>query len=273
MIVPRNRLLLWVAVVILPFSLLGAMEPNAFTLSLFVIALFLLVVVIDAVGARRGLAGIGVEFPAIARMSKDRDGKIELRIRNERQTARSLRLGVPLPPEIESEQTDSSIALPAASEWSRLDWPCRPRKRGNYPINAVFLEGGSPFGFWGFRKTAAVKSEIRVYPNLFTERKQLAAMFLNRGAFGLHAQRQVGKGREFEKLREYIPGDGYDEVHWKATAKRGRPVTKVFQIERTQEVYVIIDASRLSGRRVPADDGVARDRWFVKAPTHHASRT
>ncbi|HWQ91559.1 MAG TPA: DUF58 domain-containing protein, partial [Clostridia bacterium] len=47
-------------------------------------------------------------------------------------------------------------------------------------------------------------------------------------------------------------GDGFDEIHWKATARRGKPITKVFQIERTQEVYVILDASRLSARRVEA---------------------
>ena len=95
-----------------------------------------------------------------------------------------------------------------------------------------------------------MQSEIRVYPNLLTERKNLAALFLNRGTFGIHAQRQVGKGRDFEKLREYVPGDGYDEIHWKATARRGRPITKVFQIEKTQEIYVIVDASRLSAREV-----------------------
>src|SRR5262249_33001776 len=93
-----------------------------------------------------------------------------------------------------------------------------------------------------------VQSEIRVYPNLLTERHRVAALFLNRGAFGLHAVRQVGKGRDFEKLREYIPGDSFDDVHWKATARHGRPITKVFQIERTQEVYVVVDASRLSAR-------------------------
>src|SRR6185312_13308872 len=97
--------------------------------------------------------------------------------------------------------------------------------------------------------TLPAQSEIRVYPNLLGERKNLAALFLNRGAFGLHAQRQVGKGRDFEKLREYVPGDGYDEIHWKATARRGKPITKVFQIEKTQEVYVIVDASRLSARK------------------------
>src|SRR5207249_11551938 len=60
-----------------------------------------------------------------------------------------------------------------------------------------------------------------------------------------------------EQLREYIPGDGFDEVHWKATAKRGRPITKIFQVERTQEVYVVIDASRLSARPIisSASDG------------------
>jgi uncharacterized protein (DUF58 family) len=97
---------------------------------------------------------------------------------------------------------------------------------------------------------------VRVYPNLGAERRNLSALFLNRGTFGLHAQRQVGKGRDFEKLRDYIPGDSYDDVHWKATAKRGRPVTKIFQIERTQELYVIVDASRLSGREIArAPDG------------------
>jgi uncharacterized protein (DUF58 family) len=60
--------------------------------------------------------------------------------------------------------------------------------------------------------------------------------------------RQVGKGKEFEKLREYAPGDSFDEIHWKAAARRRVPVTKVFQVERTQEVYLIVDGSRLSAR-------------------------
>jgi uncharacterized protein (DUF58 family) len=81
---------------------------------------------------------------------------------------------------------------------------------------------------------------------------------LRRGSEGLHAVRQVGRGREFEKLREYVPGDSFEELHWKATARRGRPITKVFQVERTQEVYVVIDASRLSARPVGEDTALER---------------
>ncbi|HMC26476.1 MAG TPA: DUF58 domain-containing protein, partial [Verrucomicrobiae bacterium] len=138
------------------------------------------------------------------------------------------------------------------TEWSKLDWPFTGRCRGNFHVTHAYVEPPSALGFWAFRAGFPLECQIRIYPNLLTERKNLAALFLNRGTFGLHAQRQVGKGRDFEKLREYIPGDSYDEIHWKATAKRGHPVTKVFQIERTQEIYVLIDASRLSARTISA---------------------
>ena len=49
------------------------------------------------------------------------------------------------------------------------------------------------------------------------------------------------------------PGDGFDEIDWKATARRARPITRVFQIERTQEVYAVIDTSRLSARGTTLD--------------------
>jgi len=267
MIVPRSRLLFWVAAVVLPFALIGAVAPTTAMISLIFTAALILIAIADAISARTSLAGIGIELPAVARMSKDREAKLELRIRNERQQQKNLRVALALPREIKSGNEEIDTILPRQSEWSRLTWPCTPLKRGNYKLDSAFVESSSPLGFWSARKTIPVQSEIRVYPNLLNERKNLAALFLNRGAFGVHAQRQVGKGRDFEKLREYVPGDGYDEIHWKATARRGRPITKVFQIERTQEVYVIVDASRLSAR-TPGQDaapGTSTLERFVTA--------
>ena len=248
MIVPGSKLLFWVAAVVLPFSLLAGVEPSAAMLSLSAIGALAAIAILDLIRAPGGLAGIGVSLPEISRMSRGRRGKLELRIQNKQGKQMNLRLALAMPREIESLQEDLRVTLPAESEWSRVAWTCLPRKRGNYRLNAAYVEGDSPLGFWAARKKLPANSQIRVYPNLLTDRKNLAGLFLNRGAFGLHAQRQVGKGREFEKLREYVPGDAYDEIHWKATAKRGRPITKVFQIERTQEVYVVIDSSRLTAR-------------------------
>ncbi|MDB6023160.1 MAG: hypothetical protein JWQ04_3017, partial [Pedosphaera sp.] len=247
------RLMLWVAVIILPFSILGAVAPAAFGISVALIVALVVLALADALGGRTALAGISVHLPEVVRLSRNREAKIELRIRNERQKSRPLRIALALPREIHSAVDEMEVSLPRESEWSRLLWTCQPLRRGNYRLQTAYLESTSPLGFWAVRRQVPSPSEIRVYPNLLTERKNLAALFLNRGSFGLHAQRQVGKGRDFEKLREYIPGDGYDEIHWKATAKRGRPVTKIFQIERTQEVYVIIDYSRLTARTQLSD--------------------
>ncbi len=253
MIVPRNRLLFWVAAIVLPFALLAAVAPASATASLLLLGVFFIVAIVDAISGRQTLNGIGIELPPVARMSKDREAKLELRILNPQKQKRNLRVALDWPREIKPVNEEVDAILPAGSEWSRLPLPCRPLKRGNYRLNSAFVESGSPFGLWSVRKIIPVRSEIRVYPNLLTERKSLAALFLNRGTFGIHAQRQIGKGRDFEKLREYVPGDGYDDIHWKATARRGRPITKVFQIEKTQEVYVIVDASRLTARKAQRD--------------------
>lgn len=250
MIVPQSRLLFWFAVVVLPFSVLGALYAEAMIFCVVLMAGLLALALVDAVLALGRLEGISVELPKLVRFSRERPGSFALTLHHERKTALRLRIGLPLPPELPSSSEELLVVLPAGSAQSRLDWPCQPARRGNYRLQRVHLETTSRLGFWAVRGAVPVECEVRVYPNLHEERRHLAALFLNRGAFGLHAQRQVGKGRDFEKLREYIPGDSYDEIHWKATARHGHPITKVFQIERTQEVYVIIDASRLSARPV-----------------------
>jgi len=88
MIVPRSRMLFWVAVVVLPFTLLVAVAPNTAPVALLFIGGFLLVAIADAIGAGKNLAGVDIELPAVTRMSKDREARLELRIRNEHQRQR-----------------------------------------------------------------------------------------------------------------------------------------------------------------------------------------
>jgi uncharacterized protein (DUF58 family) len=156
------------------------------------------------------------------------------------------------PPEIYTPAVELSVELPEDNAVSSIVWLLKGLKQGRYPVDWCYLEAASSWGFWSVRSVLRINMEIRVYPNLFEERKNLSALFLNRG-LGVHAQRQVGKGRDFEQLREYLPGDSFEDIHWKTTAKRGLPVTKVYQIERTQQIYVIIDASRLSARSSEAN--------------------
>jgi len=254
MIVPRTRLLLWVALIVLPFAAAGATIPGALPVAVLLIGGLLALAAGDALAARRQAGGIRVHLPESTRLLKDRPGYLAVRIENTSLTARSIRLGFEFPREISTDSDDRIVELPEGAPFARLEWPMTPTKRGRYFLERAYLETVSPLGFWGARTSHAARSELKVYPNLMRERKHVAALFLKRGVIGAHAQRQAGQGRDFEKLRDYIPGDSYDEIHWKASAKRGHPVTKVFQVERTQEVYVIIDASRLSAREVKLAD-------------------
>jgi uncharacterized protein (DUF58 family) len=255
MIVPQTRLLFWFAFIALPFAALGAAYPAALLFSIVLIVGLLALALLDAALALGRLDGISVELPEVLRASKDRPLPIPVRLLNQRRQPLRVRFALDLPIELGAAHEDMLVTLPEGAERSRLDWACQPSKRGNFRIRRACLETESRLGFWAVRRSAPAQGEVRVYPNLIAERNQLAALFLHRGTFGLHAQRQIGKGRDFEKLREYVPGDGYDDIHWKATARRGHPVTKVFQIERTQEVYVVVDASRLSARRVVPSSG------------------
>ena len=185
----------------------------------------------------------------IIRLTKDREGLVPVALTNPGEKRQRVRLGVGWPAGFESE-VDRLVELPEGAKQARVELACTPRRRGRYSAPVLLVEARSTLGFWLLRTQSSAGGELRVYPNLFSERRQLAALFLARAQQGSLARRVVGRGREFEKLREYQPGDGFDEIHWKATAKRGRPVTKVFQVERTQEIYVVLDTSRLSARTV-----------------------
>jgi uncharacterized protein (DUF58 family) len=255
MIVPRSRLLFWFAAIVLPFSVLGALYPAASLLALILILALLALAITDAALGYALLDGVSIKLPEVIRASCERPATIVVTMENRQQKNLQLRVGLVLPRSISSASEDVFITLPEGVERSSFEWTCVPMRRGRYSLTRAYAETASRVGFWALRRSIPVQCELRVYPNLLAERKTLASLFLNRGWSGLHAQRQVGKGRDFEKLREYIPGDSYDEIHWKATARRGHPVTKVFQIERTQEVYVVMDASRLSAREaVPSPE-------------------
>jgi len=242
--------MIWVvAVVGFPAATVAALSPGARLASAVCLILLAVVIAADALIRDRALRRIRVELPGLVRMFKDRSAEIRVRVSN----ATRVRIGVVVPEGIQADFEETDVELPA--EISEFVWKWTAHRRGLYRVDAVYLEARSPWGMWQVRRKDAAAMEVRVYPNL---RRDDDLKALRQGVGGVHALRQIGRGREFEKLREYLPGDGFDEIHWKATARRGRPITKVFQVERTQEVYVIIDRSRLSGRAVGEETTLER---------------
>ena len=94
---------------------------------------------------------------------------------------------------------------------------------------------------------------VRVYPALRTGEEQ--QIFLARSRqidLQLRRAQQRGLGRDFESLREYREGDDLRDICWTATARRGSPITRQYQTERSQPVWIVLDCGRLMRSRVAA---------------------
>ena len=264
-IVPTTKLIIIVATVFLPVALLAAVMPAASVPGLGLAVLLVIVAAADAATSRDLLTGVHVFVQEVMRISAGRDGKMILSIQSSDTRIKRLRLGLAFPRQVYSPHRDLVTDLPTDDRSTQILWPFKALKQGRYLLENCYLETPSRFGLWALRRVEACRAEFRIYPDLLRDRKKLTGLFLNRG-LGTHAQRQIGKGKEFEQLREYLPGDSYEDIHWKATAKRGQPITKVYQIERTQQIYVILDGSRLSARRL---DPVSSNTSFKNPADSH----
>jgi uncharacterized protein (DUF58 family) len=50
---------------------------------------------------------------------------------------------------------------------------------------------------------------------------------------------------EFEQVKEYVQGDDYRTLNWKATARKGQLMVNNFTDEKSQQVYCVIDKGRV----------------------------
>ncbi len=95
------------------------------------------------------------------------------------------------------------------------------------------------------QKRLAARLEIRCMPHLANAK---AAELAERRALlrqaGSHRYRWRGAGTAFESLREYSVQDDIRWVDWKATARQNRPISRNFEVERHQQVVLLVDASR-----------------------------
>ncbi len=251
MLAPSSRLLLWSALTALPAALLSAFSPAARSAAWALPGALALLAAVDALRARRLLAGIVAEMPGEQRLFREREGMLEVCLSfGLGARGRRLRLALALDDSLASQQEALDVTLPESGERCAVAWPCRPSRRARFTAAICAFETPSPAGLWLTIARQPLACDLRVYPNLRDERRRLAALLARQREQGAQRLRQGGKGREFEKLREYVPGDDVGDIHWKATARRRMPITKLYQIERTQEVYVALDTSRLTARAV-----------------------
>lgn len=140
---------------------------------------------------------------------------------------------------------ERDLRLPAGSV-TRDEQQFHPWRRGKADGGQLYLRLLGPWGLAWRQAVRELPWAVTVYPNL----RQAALRALppttqRRRELGARAVRHRGEGRAFESIREWVPGDEQRAIDWKATARRGKLMSRQYEDERRQTVMLVLDAGRM----------------------------
>jgi len=169
------------------------------------------------------------------------------------------------------EQPEPAAGEPTSASSASIQlWPWTPEiallRRGLWPGPRVGIERCSRLGIWRLRRWFDSPEQLRIEADLRSGRREILRSPVYRKLVASRQTPWTGHGRDFERLREYQAGDTYSEIAWKSTARRGAPVTRLFQWEQKQEVYFVVDQSRASALALDPTTGIEGDVPQGRAP-------
>ncbi len=126
-----------------------------------------------------------------------------------------------------------------------------PARRGDAHPEQVYIRYESPLRLAQRWSRVPLAQTVRVYPNLDEAKSHAMYMVRSRQIeMQKRYSRLRGAGRDFESLREYQEGDELRNICWTASARRGKIISKTFQVERSQTIWLVLDCGRLMRTRV-----------------------
>ncbi|BAU56118.1 DUF58 domain-containing protein [Mucilaginibacter gotjawali] len=126
-----------------------------------------------------------------------------------------------------------------------INYILRPTKRGEYEFGLVRVFVKSPLKLISRRYNFGKGETLPVYPSFLQMRKyELMAISDHLSELGIKKMRRLGHSLEFEQVKNYVQGDDFRTINWKATARRGSLMVNSYTDEKSQHVYCVIDKSR-----------------------------
>jgi uncharacterized protein (DUF58 family) len=180
----------------------------------------------------------------------DSETEIELTVENHGRQIIECRLLDDLPsPMIAQPVTHKLTAFPRVP--ASIRYRIEPHERGDWETGWLYVRYRSGLGLTECWARAPLIQTVRIYPALRTGEEQQIYLARSRQIdLQLRRAQQRGLGRDFESLREYREGDDLRDICWTATARRGSLVTRQYQTERSQPVWIVLDCGRLMQSRV-----------------------
>jgi len=259
-----TRRALIVAAALAPLGVLGFWVPWALDAMLVADATLVALMWLDA-----GLAvsvdqnGLLVWREPLPALSVGHAGEVAYRWSNGGPRRARLRVREIRPDLLGGVQPPRTLSVPQGGD-QRETLSVVPLRRGREESGGFVVDSFGPLGLGRRRARVEVPWEVIVYPPLVSIRLRASvAQAQRRRDAGMKAIRELGEGRLFESLREWVPGDDIRHIDWKATARRRKVITRQFEAERRQQVLHVLDLGRLMTAEIAG--GVSRLDFVVQA--------
>jgi uncharacterized protein (DUF58 family) len=191
---------------------------------------------------RKGLQGSRV---TPEKLSNGDENEIRLHLQNFYPFSATLNIIDEIPHQFQRRDLNFELKL-EPSESKVIKYYLRPVKRGEYSFGAMNVFVSSWIGFLSRRFRFSGDALVPVYPSYIQMRKyELLAISNRLTEAGIKKIRRIGQNMEFELIKEYVSGDDFRTINWKATARKNHLMVNHFQDERSQQVYSLIDKGRV----------------------------
>lgn len=215
-------------------------HPGAHAFAIGLAALLLV-----ELGLLLGGNDVAAERALPERLSNGDDNAVEIHLHNRADLPLRCTVIDELPVQLQVRDQSFTVTVPPRRERT-VRYTVRPTERGRYAFGAVNVYVATPLGLVERRVRAEAEDEVPVYPSFKQMKKyELMAASDRLEEMGIKKVRRVGHTMEFDRIREYVPGDDRRAVNWKATARQGDLMVNVYQDERAQPVYCVLNMGRV----------------------------
>jgi len=223
---------------------LGHFFPIIYLIAKAALILLLAALALDIALLFGKKAPIKAERTMAERLSNGDENKVSIYIKNNYNFEVALRIIDEIPFQFQIRNFEINTQLNPAEEKTEA-YVLRPTERGEYDFGQLNIYASHTIGLINRRLKFEDKKIIPVYPSYIQLRKfELLAISNRLTEAGIKKIRRVSHTMEFEQIREYVKGDDFRTINWKATARKSNLMVNQYTDEKSQQVYCLIDMGR-----------------------------
>ncbi len=240
-----NNIVYYIAGLAAVVFVISYFQPALYRIGGLILILLAISILADIIIIYSKRKGIDAKRVAGDRFSIGDENKIVLELANHYSFPVAVSIIDELPIQFQERKWIRKAKI-AREESFQLLYTLRPLTRGEYVFNDINLYVYAPLRLVKRRYIFPAEQVVKVFPSYMQMRKyQLLAVSNRLQQAGVRKIRRLGHSMEFEQINEYVRGDDFRTVNWKATARKDALMVNNYTDERSQQIYCLINKGRV----------------------------